>query len=101
MSINARGTMLSYKHAGKQMIAQGRGGRIIGTHPTNFLFKIHIDRGYTRGLLVNWKTGSSLPFELLRTEAHVVRIASPVCPSYSATKSAIRGLTQAAGTYLT
>ncbi len=33
MAINARGTMLCYKHAGKQMIAQGRGGRIIGTFP--------------------------------------------------------------------
>ncbi|KAN0141610.1 NAD(P)-binding protein [Lactarius tabidus] len=30
MTVNARGTMLCYKHAGKQMIAQGRGGRIIG-----------------------------------------------------------------------
>ncbi|KAH8996662.1 hypothetical protein EDB92DRAFT_1514984 [Lactarius akahatsu] len=30
MAVNARGTMLCYKHAAKQMIAQGRGGRIIG-----------------------------------------------------------------------
>ncbi|KAK7060992.1 hypothetical protein VNI00_000727 [Paramarasmius palmivorus] len=30
LTINARGTFLCYKHAGKQMIAQGRGGRIIG-----------------------------------------------------------------------
>jgi NAD(P)-dependent dehydrogenase (short-subunit alcohol dehydrogenase family) len=30
MAINARGPMLCYKYAGKQMIAQGRGGRIIG-----------------------------------------------------------------------
>jgi meso-butanediol dehydrogenase / (S,S)-butanediol dehydrogenase / diacetyl reductase len=30
MTVNARGTMLCYKYAGKQMIAQGRGGRIIG-----------------------------------------------------------------------
>ncbi|KAI9457467.1 hypothetical protein BJY52DRAFT_1150338 [Lactarius psammicola] len=56
MAVSVRGTitMLCYKHAGKQMIAQGRGGRIIGAHP--------------------------------------------VIPSYSATKFAIRGLTQAAGT---
>ncbi len=33
MAVNARGTMLCYKHAGKQMIAQGRGGRIIGAFP--------------------------------------------------------------------
>jgi NAD(P)-dependent dehydrogenase (short-subunit alcohol dehydrogenase family) len=31
MAVNARSTMLCYKHAAKQMIAQGRGGRIIGT----------------------------------------------------------------------
>ncbi|KAJ7641866.1 hypothetical protein FB45DRAFT_786017 [Roridomyces roridus] len=30
MNINARGTFLCYKHAGVQMMAQGRGGRIIG-----------------------------------------------------------------------
>jgi len=30
MAINARGPMLCYKYAAKQMIAQGRGGRIIG-----------------------------------------------------------------------
>ncbi|OBZ77545.1 Diacetyl reductase [(S)-acetoin forming] [Grifola frondosa] len=30
MAINARGVMLSYKHAARQMIKQGRGGRIIG-----------------------------------------------------------------------
>ncbi|KAH7904809.1 hypothetical protein BJ138DRAFT_1106508 [Hygrophoropsis aurantiaca] len=29
-AINARGVYLCYKHAAKQMIAQGRGGRIIG-----------------------------------------------------------------------
>jgi predicted dehydrogenase len=28
--VNARSTFLCYKHAAKQMIAQGRGGRIIG-----------------------------------------------------------------------
>ncbi|KZT70479.1 NAD(P)-binding protein [Daedalea quercina L-15889] len=30
MAINGRGVMLCYKHAAKQMIEQGRGGRIIG-----------------------------------------------------------------------
>ncbi|EPS97429.1 NAD-binding protein [Fomitopsis schrenkii] len=30
MAINARGVMLCYKHAAKQMIEQGRGGRLIG-----------------------------------------------------------------------
>jgi NAD(P)-dependent dehydrogenase (short-subunit alcohol dehydrogenase family) len=31
MAVNARGVMLCYKHAARQMISQGRGGRIIGT----------------------------------------------------------------------
>ncbi|ETW76659.1 hypothetical protein HETIRDRAFT_106091 [Heterobasidion irregulare TC 32-1] len=30
MAVNVRGTMLCYKYAAKQMIAQGRGGRIVG-----------------------------------------------------------------------
>ncbi|KAI9434590.1 hypothetical protein H4582DRAFT_759382 [Lactarius indigo] len=60
MAVNARGTMLCYKHAGKQMIAQGRGGRIIGASSS---------------------TGKQ---------------ASNVVAAYSATKFAIRGLTQAA-----
>ena len=33
MAVNVRGTLLCYKYAGKQMIAQGRGGRIIGAFP--------------------------------------------------------------------
>jgi NAD(P)-dependent dehydrogenase (short-subunit alcohol dehydrogenase family) len=32
MVVNARGTMLCYKYAAKQMIDQGRGGRIIGAY---------------------------------------------------------------------
>jgi NAD(P)-dependent dehydrogenase (short-subunit alcohol dehydrogenase family) len=37
MAVNARGPMLCYKYAAKQMIAQGHGGRIIGaniSHPS-------------------------------------------------------------------
>lgn len=30
MSVNARGTFLCYQYAAKQMVKQGRGGRIIG-----------------------------------------------------------------------
>ncbi|CAK5274104.1 unnamed protein product [Mycena citricolor] len=30
MAVNIRGTFLCYKYAGRQMVAQGRGGRIIG-----------------------------------------------------------------------
>ncbi|KAI0261780.1 NAD-binding protein [Gloeopeniophorella convolvens] len=59
MAVNARGTMLCYKHAAKQMISQGRGGRIIGAAS------------------VLSKQGSNL------------------ASMYSASKFAIRGLTQA------
>ena len=30
LAVNARGVMLCFKHAARQMIQQGRGGRIIG-----------------------------------------------------------------------
>ncbi|KAI0266333.1 acetoin reductase family protein [Gloeopeniophorella convolvens] len=60
MAINARGTMLCYKHAAKQMISQGRGGRIIGA-----------------------SSGAG-------------KQGYDVITSYSASKFAVRGLTQAA-----
>jgi NAD(P)-dependent dehydrogenase (short-subunit alcohol dehydrogenase family) len=41
MAVNARGTMLCYKHAAKQMIAQGCGGRIIGAN-CFYLFFWHV-----------------------------------------------------------
>jgi NAD(P)-dependent dehydrogenase (short-subunit alcohol dehydrogenase family) len=41
MAVNARSTMLCYKHAAKQMIAQGRGGRIIGAN-SFYLFLWHV-----------------------------------------------------------
>ena len=34
LAVNARGVMLCLKHAAKQMIKQGRGGRIIGEAAT-------------------------------------------------------------------
>ncbi|KAI0261208.1 hypothetical protein BC834DRAFT_896714 [Gloeopeniophorella convolvens] len=70
MSVNARSTLLCYKYAGKQMIAQGRGGRIIGA--------------------------SSVAGKQALTSTPV----SQAVASYSATKFAIRGLTQAAGASL-
>ena len=30
MAVNAEGVFLCYKHAGRKMVEQGRGGRIIG-----------------------------------------------------------------------
>jgi hypothetical protein len=38
MAVNARSTMLCYKHAAKQMIAQGHGGRIIGANGFYLVF---------------------------------------------------------------
>ncbi|TFK66469.1 NAD(P)-binding protein [Pluteus cervinus] len=59
-TINAKGVFFCYKHAGKQMIKQGRGGRIIGASST------------------------------------AGKQAWPNLSAYSATKFAVRGLTQAA-----
>ncbi|KAG8221461.1 hypothetical protein J3R82DRAFT_1668 [Butyriboletus roseoflavus] len=61
MAVNARGTFLCYKYAAAQMIAQGRGGRIIGASST------------------------------------AGKIGNPLSCAYSASKFAIRGLTQTAG----
>ncbi|KAI0765294.1 NAD(P)-binding protein [Fomes fomentarius] len=60
MSVNARGVMLCYKHAARQMVKQGRGGRLIGA------------------CSAAGKTGLG----------HL--------PAYSASKFAVRGLTQSA-----
>jgi NAD(P)-dependent dehydrogenase (short-subunit alcohol dehydrogenase family) len=82
MAVNARGTMLCYKHAGKQMIAQGRGGRIIGAFPLplNHPLVFGTDEYFTAGACsLAGKQGSN------------------IASSYSASKFAIRGLTQAAG----
>ncbi|KAJ6569009.1 hypothetical protein B0H19DRAFT_1209306 [Mycena capillaripes] len=59
-SVNVRGTFLCYKYAAKQMIIQGRGGRIIGAC-----------------------SGAG-------------KQALAILPDYSASKFAVRGLTQAA-----
>ena len=61
MAVNAHGPFLCYKYAARQMIKQGRGGRIIGASSA---------------------AGKS---------------ALPLTPAYSASKFAIRGLTQVAG----
>ncbi|KAL0958440.1 hypothetical protein HGRIS_000583 [Hohenbuehelia grisea] len=63
-AVNARGTFLCYKYAAKQMVLQGRGGRIIGASS------------------VVGKQGSAM------------------LPAYSASKFAVRGLTQSAAAEL-
>ncbi|KAJ7607217.1 hypothetical protein FB45DRAFT_1040485 [Roridomyces roridus] len=61
MNVNARGTFLSFKYAGLQMVKQGRGGRIIGASSI----------AGKQGSFVHW--------------------------AYTASKFAVRGLTQSAG----
>ena len=104
MAVNVRGTMLCYKHAGKEMIAQGRGGRIIGAFTLNSLPIISRElTSIFRGLFNGWKTGSFLqvPITLCCDEAHLARTGMTVDSSYSASKFAVRALTQAAGTLFT
>ncbi|KAI0318618.1 hypothetical protein OF83DRAFT_930305 [Amylostereum chailletii] len=60
LSVNVRGVLLCYKHAARQMVAQGHGGRILGASSVG-------------GLL-----------------------ARPALIAYSASKFAVRGLTQSA-----
>jgi NAD(P)-dependent dehydrogenase (short-subunit alcohol dehydrogenase family) len=100
MAVNARGTMLCYKHAGKQMVAQGRGGRIIGAFSTLPILVIGTDENLRR-LFTGRQTGSSLPFALCDDDTYLARTGQGIDSSYCASKFAIRGLTQAAGTPLT
>jgi NAD(P)-dependent dehydrogenase (short-subunit alcohol dehydrogenase family) len=96
MATNVRGTMLCYKHAAKQMIAQGRGGRIIGAFLLSPPF--FVPTSISRGLFKSRKTGLSLLLVLHRDEAHLASTGFNVTLSYSASKFAVRGLTQASGT---
>ena len=66
-SINVRGVMLCYKHAAKQMIAQGQGGRIIGDFVT-LSFTFHDFSQY----------------ELLRIGAASVASKTGMCIAYKA-----------------
>jgi NAD(P)-dependent dehydrogenase (short-subunit alcohol dehydrogenase family) len=81
MNINARGVFLCYKYAGLQMINQGHGGRIIGAS------SIAGKKGWNFRLL-------SSALRLFT----VSQIGSPFNYAYTASKFAVRGLTQAAGT---
>ena len=42
MAVNARSTFLCYKHAARHMIAQGRGGRIIGAKTSYYPSPWHL-----------------------------------------------------------
>lgn len=79
MGVNARGPFLCYKYAGIQMIKQGRGGRIIGASSV---------------------AGKRGELNLRRRETPMLTgyVAVASLATYSASKFAVRGLTQAAGT---
>jgi hypothetical protein len=68
IGVNLRGTFLCYKYAGLQMIAQGRGGRIIGL-PSVFLPHTYNSlcpgTFSNRRVLWHWKTGTSISERLL------------------------------------
>ncbi|KAI0312319.1 NAD-P-binding protein [Amylostereum chailletii] len=49
-AVNVRGVLLCYKHAAKQMIAQGRGGRIIGVQAWANLLAYSASKFAIRGL---------------------------------------------------
>ncbi|TFY66503.1 hypothetical protein EVG20_g4582 [Dentipellis fragilis] len=76
-AVNVRGPFLCYKHAAKQMIAQNRGGRIIGACSN-----------------AGKKGESALPIELERKANG--REGMIHLSAYSASKFAVRGLTQVA-----
>ncbi|KAH0578837.1 hypothetical protein H2248_003032 [Termitomyces sp. 'cryptogamus'] len=78
LAVNVKGTFFCYKHAGAQMIAQGHGGRIIGASS------------------IMGKQGKSATVCDLDTPPRPA-IGTPIMAAYSATKFAIRSLTQSAG----
>ena len=80
MAVNVRGVFLCYKHAAEQMIKQGHGGRILGASSVVGIRGEKRDACTQIQLTVNFVTLGSVNF-----------------PVYSATKFAVRGLTQSAG----
>lgn len=100
-SVNVVGTMLCYKYAAMQMIKQGRGGRIIGTQAFFTEIRCFVLMAFLRSELCWWK--ARLARLLSRNFLRCSRVppicsAAPQLAAYCASKFAIRGLTQAAGT---
>lgn len=78
MNVNLRGVFHSYKYAAIRLIEQGKGGRIIGAASTA------------------GKRGKNHALSAARRCSSRFATGVPDQPVYSATKFAIRGLTQAA-----
>ncbi|KAG5636289.1 hypothetical protein H0H81_008518 [Sphagnurus paluster] len=79
-AVNTRGVFLSYKYAALQMIKQGKGGMIIGACS-----------------IAGLKGALSLSFARLHTSIlDVAFLGHPNMAAYSASKFAVRGLTQVA-----
>ena len=100
LSINVRGVMLCYKYAALQMVKQGRGGRIIGEYDTicdachtRFRY-VAIIRSILGSGEEGWVAISFLLCMLITLPPGVPNMAA-----YSASKFAVRGLTQACGRY--
>ena len=78
IAVNLRGVMLCYKHAAKQMVAQKRGGRLLGMRLS--------DRAYDEAY--KFCTAASSIFGKKGTKYF---------QAYSATKFAVRGISQSVG----
>jgi NAD(P)-dependent dehydrogenase (short-subunit alcohol dehydrogenase family) len=89
LAVNVRGTFNCYKHAAKQMISQGRGGRIIGQPPPILSFSSPSPSYVTRA-----RRGS---FSHAGACSGTGKQAQASLGAYSASKFGIRGLTQCAG----
>jgi len=80
-SVNVKGTFYCYKYAAQQMIAQGDGGRIIGASS------------------LAGKKGKSTQWLLCLLDL-MFPLGHAFLSAYCASKFAVRGLTQSAGTVL-
>ncbi|THU83386.1 NAD(P)-binding protein [Dendrothele bispora CBS 962.96] len=80
-AINVRGVFLCYKYAGKQMVAQGRGGRMVGAS------SLAGKRG---------SKGFRTCLEIHPIDKNTSDNTSVMYAAYCGTKFAVRGITQAA-----
>ena len=101
MRINARSVFLCYKHGAKQMIAQGRGGRLIGEHRSRLdILNCIADRNPHISVGASSGAGKKGGFSsCVYNSRYLTKFISamPLVDVYSASKFAVRGLTQSAG----